>query len=143
MHIKIFIVVLIIILLVVGTIYMFNKKENIIKDEAPLAAGMNFDLEEIQPFLNRLSSSVLDSGFTAEEITTIEAQIEKMNKDNEIKEIGTFDVIYKGDKSEIRIEAEIHIEDDSREVVLLMYTSPELIEIIDEEMMKHAEEIGA
>ncbi|MCA1065900.1 hypothetical protein QTG56_10925 [Rossellomorea sp. AcN35-11] len=121
---------------------MFNKKEYINKKEAPLAAGMNFDLEEVQPFLNRLSFSVLDSGFTAEEITTIEAQIEKMNKDHEIKEIGTFRVIFKGEKAEIRIEAELHLEDDSREVVLLMYTSRELIELIDEEMMKHAEEIG-
>lgn len=143
MHIKIFIIVLIIILLVVGTIYMFNKKENINNDEVPLAAGMNFDLEQVQPFLKRLSSSVLDSGITAEEINTIDAQIEKMNKDNEIKEIGTFNIIYKRKQAEIRIEAEIHIEDDSREVVLLMYTSPELVEIIDEEMMKHAEEIGA
>ena len=90
---------------------MFNKKENINYDEVPLAAGMNFDLEQVQPFLKRLSSSVLDSGFTAEEINTIDAQIEKMNKDNEIKEIGTFNVIYKGKQAEIRIEAEIHIED--------------------------------
>ncbi|NMH67915.1 hypothetical protein HF072_03835 [Bacillus sp. RO3] len=103
------IVGLIIILLVLVAIYMFNKKEYINKNEAPLAAGMNFDLEEVQPFLNRLSFSVLDSGFTTEEITTIEAQIEKMNKDHEIKEIGTYHVIYKGEKAEIRIEAELHL----------------------------------
>ncbi|MDQ0226523.1 hypothetical protein [Metabacillus niabensis] len=32
--------------------------------EARYAAGMNFDLEEIEPFLNHLSNSILDSGLT-------------------------------------------------------------------------------
>ncbi|MGG0414376.1 hypothetical protein [Peribacillus simplex] len=122
---------------------MFNKKENINNDEAPLAAGMNFDLEEVQPFLNRLSSSVLNSGFTVDEINTIQSEIEKMKEDNEVKEIGTFNVIYKGHQAKIRIEAEIHIEDDLKEVVLYMYSNQELVEIIDEEMMKHVDEIGA
>lgn len=122
---------------------MFNKKENINNDEAPLAAGMNFDLEEVQPFLNRLSSSVLNSGFTVDDIHTIQSEIEKMKEDNEVKEIGTFNVIYKGHQAKIRIEAEIHIEDDLKEVVLYMYSNQELVEIIDEEMMKHVDEIGA
>ena len=105
-----------------------------------MAAGSNFDLELVEPFLKRLSS-ILDSGFTVEEINTIKAEIEKMKKDNEIKEIGTFNVIHKGEKTEIRIEAEVHIEDDLSEVVLLMYTSPKLVEIIDEEMIKFEEEL--
>lgn len=38
---------------------MFNNKNNY--NEAPYAAGMNFDLEEVEPFLKHLSSSVLES----------------------------------------------------------------------------------
>ncbi len=64
-----------------------------------------------------------------------------MKKDNEVKEIGTFYVIYKGEKANIRIEADIHIEDDLSEVVLYMYSNQELVEIIDKEMMKFEEEM--
>ena len=66
--------------------------KNINNDEAQLAAGMNFDIDEIQPFLNRLSSSVLDSGFTYDEINSIQSEIEKMKENNEVKEISIFNV---------------------------------------------------
>lgn len=94
---------------------------------------MNFDLENVQPFLNKLSS-VFDVGFSNDDIKTIQAEIEKMNEDNEEKEIGTFDVIYKREKTKIHIQAEIHIEDEDKEVVLYMYSDPELVKVIDEEM---------
>ncbi|MBZ5750340.1 hypothetical protein [Metabacillus rhizolycopersici] len=117
--------------------------KNINNDEAQLADGMNFDIDEIQPFLNRLSSSVLDSGFTDDEINSIQSEIEKMKENNEVKEIGIFNVNFNGQQAKIRIKAEIHIEDELKEVVLYMYSNQELVEIIDEEMMKHADEIGA
>lgn len=127
-----------IILLVGGSIYMFTNKNDY--KEAPYAAGMNFDLEEVEPFLKHLSSSVLDSGFSQADIDTIQSEINTMKEDNEVKEIGTFDVIYKGKPTKIRIEAEIHIEDVSKEVVLYMYSIQELVDIIDEEMLKTEEE---
>ncbi|MFB6800502.1 hypothetical protein [Peribacillus butanolivorans] len=34
-----------------------------------------------------------------------------MKEKNEVKEIGTLDVIYEGQPTKIRIQAEIHIED--------------------------------
>lgn len=77
---------------------------------------MNFDLEEIEPFLKHLSSSVLDSGLSQEEIKRIQTEIDTMKEDNEVKEIGIFNVIYKGKPTKIRIEAEIHIEDVEKEV---------------------------
>lgn len=120
---------------------MFANKNDY--KEAQYAAGMNFDLEKVEPFLKHLSSSVLDSGFSQAEIDTIQSEISTMKEDNEVKEIGTFDVTYKGKPTKIRIKAEIHIEDVSKEVVLYMYSHQELVDIIDEEMMKHAEEIGA
>ena len=120
---------------------MFNKKNNSNNEEAPYAAGMNFDIEEVEPFLQHLSSSVLDSGFSQGEINTIQSEIDTMKEDNEVKEIGTFDVIYKGKPTKIRIEAEIHIEDVEKEVVLYMYSIQELVDIIDEEMLKTEEEV--
>ena len=101
---------------------------------------MNFGLEEVEPFLNRLSSSILDSGFNQDEINTIQSEINTMKEDNEIKEIGTFDVIYKGKPTKIRIQAEIHIEDVDKEVVLYMFSIQELVDIIDEEMLKTEDE---
>lgn len=131
----------IIIILVGGTIYMVNKKNNTNDyEEAPFAAGMNFDLEEVEPFLKRLSSSILDSSFSQDEINTIQAEINAMKEDNEVKEIGTFDVIYKGQPTKIRIQAEIHIEDIDKEVVLYMFSIQELVDIIDEKMLRTEEE---
>jgi hypothetical protein len=127
-----------IILFVGGTIYMFTNKNDF--KEAPYAAGMNFDLEEVEPFLKHLSSSVLDSDFSQADIDTIQSEINIMKEDNEVKELGTFDVIYKGKPTKIRIEAEMHIEDVSKEVVLYMYSIQELVDIIDEEMLKTEEE---
>ncbi|OZT14409.1 hypothetical protein CHN50_02220 [Priestia aryabhattai] len=128
---------LIITLLVGGTIFMFNKKDNY--NEAPYAAGMNFDPEEVEPFLKHLSSTVLDSGFSQDDINSITSEIDTM-KHNEVKEIGTFDVIYKGQPTRIRIQAEVHIEDVDKEVVLYMFSIQELVDIIDEEMLKTEEE---
>ncbi|MGG0854325.1 hypothetical protein [Metabacillus fastidiosus] len=120
---------------------MVNKKNNTNDyEEAPFAAGMNFDLEEVEPFLKRLSSSILDSSFSQDEINTIQAEINAMKEDNEVKEIGTFDVIYKGQPTKIRIQAEIHIEDIDKEVVLYMFSIQELVDIIDEKMLRTEEE---
>lgn len=127
-------------LLVVGTIFMFTNQNQY--EEAPFAAGINFDLDQVEPFLKRLTSSVLDSGFSQDEINSITSEIDKM-KHNEVKGIGTFDVTHKGKPTNIRIEAELHSGEDSpSEVVLYMYSHQELVDIIDEEMMKYAEEIG-
>lgn len=136
-----FLIISLIILLVRGTIYMVNKKNNTNDyEEAPFAAGMNFDPEDVEPFLKHLSSTVLDSGFSQDEINSITSEIDTM-KHNEVKEIGTFDVIYKGKATKIRIEAEVHIEDVDKEVVLYMFSIQELVDIIDEELLKTEDEV--
>ncbi|WP_084783225.1 hypothetical protein [Bacillus dakarensis] len=109
-------------------------------EEAPFAAGMNFDLEEVEPFLKRLSSSILDSGLSQNEIHTIQSEINTMKEDHEEKDMGTYSVVFKGQPTKIRIQAEIHIEDVDKEVVLYMYSTQELVDVIDEEMMKIEEE---
>ncbi|MBT2690566.1 hypothetical protein J7I93_20630 [Bacillus sp. ISL-47] len=118
---------------------MFNwlRKKN-----APQAAGMNFDLEEVEPLLKRLNS-ILDTGFKESDRKEIQSQINQMSTDHEVKEIGTYKVVYKGKQAQIRIEAEIHIEGDSREVVLNMYSQPKLVQAIDEKMLEHSDELEA
>ncbi|MDR7236493.1 hypothetical protein [Neobacillus drentensis] len=98
------------------------------------------DPENVEPILSRLSS-VLDSGLTINEIKTIQSKIDKM-KNQEIKEIGKYNVIYHGQKSVIRIEAEMSIEDNEREVYVYMYSNHELVKFIDNEMTKFADEKG-
>lgn len=115
---------------------MFTRKHD--DKEARYAAGMNFDLEKVAPFLKHLSFAVLDSGFNQTEINSIMSKINTM-KHNEVKEIGTFDVMYKGKPAKIRIEAEVHIEDDLKEVVLYMFSIQELVDLIDQEMLKTEE----
>lgn len=139
-HIKRLIIGLIIILFIGGTLYIVNKKENVKDDEAPLAAGINLDPENVQPILSKVSS-VLDSGFSIIEIKIIRSKIDKM-KNNEIKEIGKYNVIYQGQKAVIRIEAEMSIEDDEREVYLYLYSNHKLVKVINNEMMKFADEKG-
>ena len=47
---------------------------------------------------------------------------------------------YKGQPTKIRIQTEIHIEDVDKEVVLYMFSIQELVDIIDEEMLKVEDE---
>lgn len=112
-----------------------------ITEEAKYAAGMNFDIEDVKPFLKRITTSILDSGLNNEDISKVFAEINAMQEDHEEKEIGPFYVIFKGEEAKIRIVAEIHIEDELREVVLNMYSHDELVEKIDQEMMKFDEEM--
>lgn len=120
---------------------MINFWNSTIKyKEARYAAGMNFNLEEIEPFLIHLSNSILDSSFTQEEINMILSEIAKLNEDNELKEFGTFDVMYKGKPSKIRVQAEIHIEDEDKELVLYMYSTKKLVDVIEKEMLKVEEQ---
>lgn len=44
-----------------------------------------------------------------------------MKEDNEVKKIWTLDVIYEGQPTKMRIQAEIHIENVDKEIVLYMF----------------------
>ncbi|TSI05179.1 hypothetical protein [Lysinibacillus sp. BW-2-10] len=117
---------------------MFWKKAY---KEARYAAGMNFDLEDVESFLTHLNQTVLDSGFRQEGIELIMNEIHRLKIDHEQKEVGTFDVQFKGKPTKIRIVAEIHIEDEEKEVVLNMYSIQKLVNLIDKEMMKIGEKL--
>ncbi|MEH7441939.1 hypothetical protein V7201_06330 [Bacillus sp. JJ1122] len=135
---------LVIIGLVVVVVVLFVMRKSISDshkvEAAPEAAGMNFDLENVRPFLEMLSS-VFDSGFSEREIDLIESGIEVMDTDHEEKEIGTFSITCQGKPRKVRVVAEIHIEDEAKECVLYMFSQPEIVQVIDEEMMKFSEEM--
>lgn len=133
---------LVLLLVIAGGVYvLFVKRRDTVHQGEKLAAGMNFDLENVGPFLKELSQ-VFDQGFTGEQIDFIQSKIDGMKEDHELNEIGTFPVTYKGETAEIRIVAEIHIEDDLKEVVLTMYSRPDVVTIIDQEMMRFIEDRG-
>ncbi len=131
---------LVLLMVIAGGVYvLLVKRRDTVNQGDQLAAGMNFDLENVGPFLEELSQ-VFDQGLTDEKIDFIQSEIEGMQEDHELNEIGTFPVTYKGETADIRIEAEIHIEDDMKEVVLTMYSRPDVVRIIDQEMMRFTEE---
>ena len=133
---------LVLLMVIAGGVYvLFVKRRDTVNQGEQLAAGMNFDLENVGPFLEELSQ-VFDQGFTSEQIDFIQSEIEGMKVDHELNEIGTFPVTSKGETANIRIEAEIHIEDDLKEIVLTMYSRPDVVRIIDQEMMRFIDERG-
>lgn len=125
-------------LVMAAVVFIMRRRQ---QNSAPPAAGMNFDLENVEPFLLRLSS-ILDVGFTDKNLHEIIAGIDKMSEDHEVKGLGTYPVVYRGKNYKIQVEAEIHIEDDSREVVLNLFSAPVMVQLIDEEMMRYADELG-
>lgn len=70
-------------LMIGGSVEPFAKDFN--KRYAQLAAGLNMDVDQLEPFLKRVSTSVLDSGLSDQEIKQILYKVQKMNKNNETK----------------------------------------------------------
>lgn len=137
----VFILGLLVVVMVIVIYVVVKRKGDLqVEPNGPEAAGMNFDLENVRPLLERLSL-IFDSGFSESEIKLIESKIEVMDTDQEEKEIGTFNITYWGKSEKVRVVAEIHIEDDSKECVLYMFTHPEIVQVIDDEMMKFTEEM--
>ncbi|KML09453.1 hypothetical protein VL07_15485 [Bacillus safensis] len=127
-------------LLMIGSsVELFAKDFN--KRNAEFAAGLNIDSEQLEPFLNHISSSILDSGLNHQDIKQIQTEVKRMKKDNETREIGTFEVMYRGEPAKIRVEVEVHVEDVNKEVLIYLYSTQELIYILDKELLKTEEEI--
>ncbi|MCY7675511.1 hypothetical protein [Bacillus safensis] len=126
-------------LMIGGSVELFAKDFN--KRNAEFAAGLNIDSEQLEPFLNHISSSILDSGLNHQDIKQIQTEVKRMKKDNETREIGTFEVMYRGEPAKIRVEVEVHVEDVNKEVLIYLYSTQELIYILDKELLKTEEEI--
>lgn len=70
-------------LMIGGSVELFAKDYN--KHYAQFAAGLNMDVDQLEPFLKHVSTSILDSGLSDQEIKQILSKVHKMNKNNETK----------------------------------------------------------
>jgi hypothetical protein len=124
-------------LFVAGVVVMLIKKD--FRESA--VARMNFDYENVPPFFCRLSS-IFDVGLKITDVEDIQSALEQMNEDGEVIELGTYPVRFRGKKMKIYIQAEVHLdhEDNTKEVVLILSSQPELIQAINKVMRKCAEE---
>ncbi|MFS3914745.1 hypothetical protein ACL9ST_10890 [Bacillus australimaris] len=137
--IKRFMISLSLLLMIGGSVEVFAKDYN--KHYAQFAAGLNMDVDQLEPFLKRVSTSVLDSGLSDQEIKQILYKIQKMNKNNETKKMGIFEVVYHEKPAKIKIEIEVHVEDGNKEVVIYMFSTQELVDVLDKELLKIEEAI--
>lgn len=137
--IKRFMISLSLLLMIGGSVEVFAKDYN--KHFAQFAAGLNMDVDQLEPFLKRVSTSVLDSGLSDQEIKQIFYKVQKMNKNNETKKMGIFEVVYHEKPAKIKIEIEVHVEDGNKEVVIYMFSTQELVDVLDKELLKIEEAI--
>ncbi|OUZ12013.1 hypothetical protein [Bacillus pumilus] len=136
---KRFIISLILLLMIGGSVELFAKDYN--KHYAQFAAGLNMDVDQLEPFLKRVSTSILDSGFSVQEINLILSKVQKMNQNNETKKMGTFEVVYHEKPAKIKMVIEVHVEDGNKEVVIYMFSTQELVDVLDKELLKIEEAI--
>lgn len=109
-----------------------------IQDKNLEEASMNFDMDKVKPFLQRISPFI-ESGFSKKEINQVQEKIEKMEPDNEY-EVGRFDIVYRDKKTQLIINAFM----DSPEAPdIYIFTDPDLANQIQEEMIKFADELEA
>ena len=137
--IKRFMISLSLLLIIGGSVEVFAKDYN--KHYAQFAAGSNMDVDQLEPFLTHVSTSILDAGLSDQEIKQILTNVQKMNKNNETKRMGTFEVMYLGEPANMKIEVEVHVEDGNKEVVIYLFSTEELVDVLDKELMKIEEAI--
>ncbi|WP_394157969.1 hypothetical protein ACLBKY_14945 [Bacillus altitudinis] len=137
--IKRFMISLSLLLMIGGSVEVFAKDDN--KHYAQFAAGLNMDVDQLEPFLTHVSTSILDAGLSDREIKQILTNVQKMNKNNETKRMGTFEVMYHEKTAKIKIEIEVHVEDGNKEVVIYMFSTQELVDVLDKELLKIEEAI--
>ncbi|MGG0680468.1 hypothetical protein ABE044_07865 [Bacillus altitudinis] len=137
--IKRFMISLSLLLMIGGSVEEFAKDYN--KHYAQFAAGLNMDVDQLEPFLTHVSTSILDAGLSDQEIKQILTNVQKMNKNNETKRMGTFEVVYHEKTAKIKIEIEVHVEDGNKEVVIYMFSTQELVDVLDKELLKIEEAI--
>ncbi|WLF32349.1 hypothetical protein [Bacillus altitudinis] len=65
----------------------------------------------------------------------------RRNGINETKKMGTFEVVYHEKTAKIKIEIEVHVEDGNKEVVIYMFSTQELVDVLDKELLKIEEAI--
>ncbi|ALM28056.1 hypothetical protein [Bacillus altitudinis] len=137
--IKRFMISLSLLLMIGGSVEVFAKDYN--KHYAQFAAGLNMDVDQLEPFLTHVSTSILNAGLSDQEIKQILTNVQKMNKNNETKRMGIFEVVYLGERAKMKIEVEVHVEDGNKEVVIYLFSTEELVDVLDKELLKIEEAI--
>ncbi|WP_431793678.1 hypothetical protein [Bacillus altitudinis] len=137
--IKRFMISLSLLLMIGGSVEVFAKDYN--KHYAQFAAGSNMDVDQLEPFLTHVSTSILNAGLSDQEIKQILTNVQKMNKNNETKRMGIFEVVYLGERAKMKIEVEVHVEDGNKEVVIYLFSTEELVDVLDKELLKIEEAI--
>ena len=99
-------------------------------------SSMNFDMENVEPFL-QMVSSLISSGFGGQEVAKVVAMAKQMGVDDE-REL-EFRIQYDGKPAVLRVRVFM----DDVDAPDLYFFSPEsLAERIDAEMEKFCEELG-
>lgn len=99
-------------------------------------ASMNFDGENVRPFLKRLKPLV-ESGFADGEIAQVVQMLERLQIDEE-REM-EFSIRYRGKPTVLRIQIFM---DDVNAPDVAFFTDPELAKEIDSAMEQFAAELG-
>jgi hypothetical protein len=115
-----------------------DTEEPKIQDKKLDEASMNFEMNNVKPFLQRISPLV-ESGFSAKEINQVQDKLEKMEPDDEY-EVGRFDIVYRDKKMPFIIKAFM---DGPEAPDVYIFTEPDLANQIQEEMIKFADELEA
>jgi hypothetical protein len=99
-------------------------------------SSMNFDLENVRPFLARIAP-LIEGGFGAAEIDRVVSLAEKMQHDEE--QSLTFQIKYRGQPSPFRVGIFM---DDIDAPDMYFFAPAGLAEQIDGEMERSCEELG-
>ncbi len=99
-------------------------------------SSTSFDMENLRPFLNRVSG-MIDSGFGEPEIDALMDAIESMAQDQE-KE-WSFSIVHAGSATQLLLTA---FADDIDVADVAFFTSKALADAIDSEMDTFFEELG-
>jgi hypothetical protein len=99
-------------------------------------ASMNFDSENVRPFLERLKPLV-ESGFSDGEVLQVQRMMEDLKIDEE-KEL-EFPIHYRGRQTILRVRIFM---DDVNSPDVYFFTDPELAKEIDKELERFADELG-
>ncbi|WP_223251354.1 hypothetical protein [Bacillus pumilus] len=57
------------------------------------------------------------------------------------KKMGSFEVMYHEKPANIKIVIEVYVEDGNKEVVIYMFSTQELVDVLDKELLKIEEAI--
>ena len=98
-------------------------------------ASMNFDTENLKPFLLRVAGFV-EKGFAADEIDKVMALARLPHQSEEEVQ---FSVVYGGARAPLRVRVFM---DDVEAPDVYFFTSPQLAKRIDQELKAFCEELG-